>query len=233
MAYRGTRVDVIVARFKDHPATAVLIVAGLVVIALSSFTDATRKMLNVATGLRPGAVEVTVGSGAVSLRWSAWKAGLGEGLWHPVRRTAYESELRLPLTFMNSGPKALTIVGINVLSEANGRRLSWEAVYEADTTALERNAPVESQIRAHRTQLAPFVIAPNGGVFKIIDFVPSDHPEPLPKGTYRNTLQIRKSSSKDWTDSLRFAFTVPADFELEGGNFWGYNHWHTFPISKD
>lgn len=236
----ATRTDAIVERFKNHPIVAILLVAGGVVVGLASFTDATRRLFNTASELRPAApveIGVTIGSPVVNVRWSGWKAGAADGLWHPVRRTPYENELRLPLTFTNPGKEASTIDAITLRSKAGGRDVTWEAVYEADDAAVVMAAPIEAQIREHRKPLGAFVVAPNGQVTKIIDFVLSDAPEALPPGPYANVLQVRTSASGTWTDRARFLFTIPPDFTLQGVDASGvsfsrYNYWQTFPIDK-
>ena len=45
------------------------------------------------------------------------------------------------------------------------------------------------------------------------------------------------AASTDWLETSRFAFTIPAGFDLEGVDASGvkvyrYNYWQTFPIDK-
>ena len=54
MTRRDSPADRIVAKLKYNPVAAVLIAIGTVVIALSTFTDATRNLLEIAEGLECG-----------------------------------------------------------------------------------------------------------------------------------------------------------------------------------
>jgi uncharacterized protein len=61
MKQRTTKIERISAQIKRNPVVASLIVLGTVVIAVSSFTDATRKLFNLLPGQSPGAARAALG----------------------------------------------------------------------------------------------------------------------------------------------------------------------------
>ena len=114
-----TRVDDMTARLKNHPVVSVLIVLGLIVIAISTFTDSVTRLVQV-VGLFPSTnraevadsapdvadkaadvaaspVEITITAAVVRLRWSS------TSFWHPNLKIEHQNELRLPLFFKRIG----------------------------------------------------------------------------------------------------------------------------------
>lgn len=97
-----TGVDRLVARLKRHPLIAILIVIGSSLVALSQFTDATRKLILLADNLfsQPAYRLVSeVPDTSLMLRWN----GLVYGWRHPARDLTFKNELRLPLGLKNRG----------------------------------------------------------------------------------------------------------------------------------
>ena len=236
MSDQETRVEYMATRLKNNPVVAFFIVFGLIVIGISTFTDAASRMVKLVRDFWANdaiKVTVTVRAPAVRLRWSSSK------FWHQSSEMQYENELRLPLSFENAGALRSIIQQVRVLMDSDGHKLTWEGVYEADNLPLAAYAPVDAQIQKHRTQLLPFVISEgNTIVSKTIDFIPIDHPQSLQSGTYRSTLQIKSNASNKWLDLSSFTFTVPSDFTLHGKGpsgveFYRYDYWQMFDMINE
>lgn len=224
-----TGVDRLVARLKRRPLIAILIVIGSSLVALSQFTDATRKLVSLAENLfsHPAYRLVSdIPDASLMLRWN----GLVYGWRHPARDLTFETELRLPLGLKNSGNVSAHIEQFRLLSECGAQQIVWEAVWKAREFTWERLAPIEPQIQQQRDRLKPFSIEPDKpSQHETIDFVPVDYPEALGQGSYRNLLQARVSGTEGWVDLMTFSFTIPADFKLGDERISRYQYWQQFP----
>ncbi len=223
--------DLMLARMKNHPLLAVLMFIGTVLIALSQFTTATGKLFSQVKDLFSESSYQLVAElpdKTLLLRWN----GLVNSWRHPVKNLAFESELRLPLELRNAGNKVAQLDALRIVSQWQGRAITWEAVWTAREFEWERNAPIEPQIQQQRNRLQPFALEPDQPGLRVsIDFVPLDYAQELGKGDYRNQLQAKVAGREDWVDLLRFEFTVPDDFELSGSRISRYQYWQDFPLN--
>ena len=237
MSAQITRFDQIMTQLKNHPILALVIVFGLIVISIASFTNAANNIITLARGLlsdKSYEIKGDIRSPAVEVRWN----GDSKGSWsHPIRNVEYENELRLRLSLKNIGNVPANVEGLRIVTNWDGREIIWDGVYEADNLPLIPNTPVGPQIQEHRDQLLPFSITgPNVVAFKTIDFTPINYTEPLTSGTYNNVLEIKESSSGVWLDVLSFTFTIPADFKLvefgldNSPRILRYEYWQSFDL---
>ena len=115
---------------KNRPLLATLIVLGSVLIGLSQFTTATQKLIAQAKDLLYSPayrVVATVPEANLLLRWNS----MTRSWQHPGKDAWYETEMRLPLSLRNDGNRVANIEALRLLSQDNGRRIIWEALWIA------------------------------------------------------------------------------------------------------
>ena len=217
---------------KNRPLLATLIVLGSVLIGLSQFTTATQKLIAQAKDLLYSPayrVVATVPEANLLLRWNS----MTRSWQHPGKDAWYETEMRLPLSLRNDGNRVANIEALRLLSQDNGRRIIWEALWIAQDFEWERWAPIEPQIQKQRGRLKPFALEPDRPALRQeFDFAPLDFADELPTGRYTNRLQARMTGTEDWIELLRFAFTIPEDFMLASGRVSHYQYWQRFALDE-
>ncbi len=224
--------DQLFARMRNHPLLVVLMFLGAILIALSQFTPATGKLFSQIKDLFSESsyqLETDLSDKTLMLRWN----GLVNSWRHPVKELSFQSELRLPLVLRNAGNKLAQIDALRLVSQWQGRQITWEALWTARDFEWERNAPIEPQIQKQRDRLNPFALeADQPGLRLSMDFVPVDYALELSKGHYRNQLQAKVADTEGWVDLLQFEFTIPDEFELSGSHVSRYQYWQSFPLEQ-
>ena len=210
----------------------VLIFLGAILIVLSQFTPASGKLFSQIKDLFSESsyqLETDLSDKTLMLRWN----GLVNSWRHPVKDLSFQSELRLPLVLRNAGNKLAQIDALRLVSQWQGRQITWEALWTSRDFEWERNAPIEPQIQKQRDRLNPFVLeADQPGLRISIDFVPVDYAQELSEGHYRNQLQAKVADTEGWVDLTQFEFTIPDDFELSGSHVSRYQYWQSFPLEQ-
>jgi hypothetical protein len=165
---------------------------------------------------------------SVLLRWN----GLVNSWRHPSRPIRYETELRLSLALRNDTGRDVEIQQLRLLSEAEERLITWEALWQARSFERDMWAPIDPQIQRYREPLSTVTLEDGEPALPLmVDFVPLDHTPELPQGGYTNRLQARLSDRDQWVELTAFDFTIPEDFELSGSHVSRYQVWQTFPLN--
>ena len=213
---------------KRHPILAVSAVLVLL-LGLSQTPGGKRWLLRTIDllTLSPYELAVDIPPEGVMLRWNAlvnpWR--------HPSKELTFETELKLPLVWRNSGGLTARIEAVRLLSEWQGKEIVWEALWEAEEREWDPGSPIETQIQQSRIPLSPFEVEPHAPPLrKVLDFAPLDHPRPLGQGAYHNLLQVKLADKQEWQDLRRFSFFIPADFALADSRGYRYQYWQPFPV---
>ena len=220
----------ILAQLKRHPILSVSILLVLLLLGLSQLPGGRPWLLrtfdHVPLPSHELSAEIAPPAG-VMLRWNAlvnpWR--------HPTKELTFQTELKLPLLLRNGGVGTAKIEAVRLISERQGKRIVWEALWQAEEREWDPASPIEAQIQQHRTTLDLIKVVSHAPARRIVlDFAPLDYPRHLPQGTYHNQLEVKLAGKRKWQDLLRFSFTIPAEFALEDGSGYRYQYWQPFAV---
>lgn len=158
-----SRFDRIVARIKNNPVAAILIAAGTIVIAASTFSDATRNLLGLLKGQSPEAARLELSSRSMQYTRQAFVQSAKEGDAQVVKLflaagmdpNAKDDESNTALMYAIAEGRAEIIkallkakANVNEKNNGGGTALSWAAARgRRDTVALLLDNGADAEAR--------------------------------------------------------------------------------------
>lgn len=219
----------ILTSFKRHPFVTALLVLVILLLGLSQLPGGRPWLLRTfdLSLFSSYELKAELPPEGVMLRWNAlvnpWR--------HPSQDLTFQTELKLPLLLSNIGGGTARIEAVRLLSEWQGKKIVWEALWQAEEREWDPGSPIEAQIQQHRSPLAMIEVESHDPPQRfVLDFAPLDQPRPVAQGTYHNQLQVKLADREQWQNLLRFSFTIPDDFALVDGRGYRYQYWQPFAV---